>query len=323
MASGSPTRSRPVGRLAAALRALPNEPGVYRFRDRDDDVLYIGRAAQLRSRVASYWSDLGDRSHLAPMVAGVTRVEAVVCGSRHEAAWLERNLLEVALPPWNRTPGGQEVPVLIGLDQSPASPGLRVLHLPAGAAADVQLFGPYLGGLQIRNAVSGLQRLHPLGYTGSRLSAAERGLAEQRGVTEQHRAALGEALTRILRREPRAVGRARTALTELRRTAAASEAFELAARINAELEGLECVTSVQRVTTLAAEEADITAVSDGLVVTFTIRGGRLNGWGTRAADPHGVAALATASRRWRPFAERNAALAAALAGPGHRSTAEK
>jgi excinuclease ABC subunit C len=323
MVSCSSKRSRPVGRLSAAVRALPNEPGVYRFRDRDDHVLYIGRAAQLRSRVASYWSDLGDRSHLAPMVAAVIRVEAVVCGSRHEAAWLERNLLEVALPPWNRTAGGQEVPVLIGLDHGPASPGLRVLHLPSPVVSGTQLFGPYLGGLQVRHAVSGLQRLHPLGYTGSRLSAAERGLAEQRGVTAQDRAALGEALTRILRLQPRAVDQARMALTELRHAAAASEAFELAARINVELEGLEWVTSIQRVTTFAAKEADITAVSDGLAITFTIRAGRLNGWDTRAADPHEVDALATPRKRWRPFAERNAALAAALAGPGDRSTAEK
>ena len=142
-------------------------------------------------------------------------------------------------------------------------------------------------------------------------------------MTGQDRAALGEALTRILRRQPRAVDQARIALTELRRTAAASEAFELAGRINAELEGLEWVTSVQRVTTIAAEEADITAVSDGLAITFTLRAGRLNGWGTRAADQHEVDALAAAPKRWRPFAERNAALAAALAGPADRSTAEK
>lgn len=304
------------------MRALPNEPGVYRFRDRDDQVLYIGRAAQLRSRVASYWSDLGDRSHLTPMVAAVTRIEAVVCASRHEAAWLERNLLEVALPPWNRTPGGQEVPVLIGLNAGPATPGLLVLHLPSPEVASTQLFGPYLGGLQVRQAVSGLQRLHPLPYTGTRLSAAERGLAERRGVDAQDREALSQALSRILGREPRAVRDARVALTELRRAAAASEAFELAARIHAELEGLEWVTSVQRATTSAGEDANVTAVSDGLAVTFTIRAGRLNGWRTRRTDPRSAAG-STGPRRWRVFAERNAALAAALAGPGQRGTAKK
>ncbi|SEF92850.1 excinuclease ABC subunit C [Nonomuraea solani] len=45
------------------------------------------------------------------MVARVARVEAVACGSAHEAAWLERNLLEAAMPPWNRGQGGARLAV--------------------------------------------------------------------------------------------------------------------------------------------------------------------------------------------------------------------
>jgi GIY-YIG catalytic domain len=91
-----------------AIAGLPVASGVYRFRDARGGVLYVGRATALRNRVASYWSDLRERGHLAPMVARVTRIEAVTCDSPHEAALLERNLLEASLPPWNRTPGGQE-----------------------------------------------------------------------------------------------------------------------------------------------------------------------------------------------------------------------
>src|ERR1700761_8486548 len=100
--------SRPVSRRPAAVPRLPAEPGVYRFRDARGRVLYVGRATALRARVGSYWSDLRGRRHLTRMVAQVARIEAVACGSVHEAAWLERNLLETAMPRWNRTPGGQE-----------------------------------------------------------------------------------------------------------------------------------------------------------------------------------------------------------------------
>jgi hypothetical protein len=72
-----PARPVTVGPPPAVAR-LPCEPGVYRFRDARGQVLYVGRASTLRSRVASYWSDLRDRRHLAPMAA---RVEAVACGS--------------------------------------------------------------------------------------------------------------------------------------------------------------------------------------------------------------------------------------------------
>ena len=109
--------ARPAPLRSATL--LPQAPGVYRFRDQDGRVLYVGRAVSLRRRVPSYWGDLGDRGHLAPMVARIARVEAAVCDSAHEAAWLERNLLERRRPPWNRSVGGQESEVWLRLSASP------------------------------------------------------------------------------------------------------------------------------------------------------------------------------------------------------------
>ena len=148
--------------LVQVVRQLPSEPGVYRFRDGEGEVLYVGQAAQLRSRVASHWSDLRDRQHLQPMVAAVASIEALVCGSRHEAAWLERNVLEgAALPPWNRTPGGQETPAVIVLDRRRPRPRLVVAHLPHEPIAGGSIFGPFLGGLQVRRAVAGLHRHTP------------------------------------------------------------------------------------------------------------------------------------------------------------------
>src|SRR5690348_5234528 len=106
------TGERLLGPPAPTAR-LPRQPGVYRFRGANGRVLYLGRATELRSRVRSYWGDLGDRRHLRAMVRGVVAVEAVPCDSVHEASWLERNLLEHGMPRWNRTPGGQESAVNI------------------------------------------------------------------------------------------------------------------------------------------------------------------------------------------------------------------
>ena len=79
----------------AAVALLPSAPGVYRFRDADNRVLYIGRAINLRRRVGSYWNSLDVDRRLARMVSSIARLEAVVCDSEHEACWLERNLLEL------------------------------------------------------------------------------------------------------------------------------------------------------------------------------------------------------------------------------------
>src|SRR5215469_3189058 len=145
---------------------LPLAPGVYRFRDAAGQVLYLGRATALRRRVASYWLDLRDRGHLAPMVARVHGIEAVSCDSAHEAAWLERNLLTTSLPPWNKTKGGQENAVYIRLDPRSARPGLSVARLPASQPS-VTYFGPYLGSRRVRQAVKGFGRVLPLAYTGT------------------------------------------------------------------------------------------------------------------------------------------------------------
>jgi excinuclease ABC subunit C len=295
------------------LRVLPSEPGVYRFRNSRATVLYVGRAGQLRSRVASYWSDLGDRRHLSRMVAAVAQIEAVVCASRHEAAWLERNLLEASMPRWNRTAGGQEKPVVIALDGRPSTPQLRVAHLPVVAIGSVEIFGPYLGGLQVRRAVAGLHRIYPLAYSGSRLSGAGRAMATGRGVGETDRDSLVETITSVLNGEPAAVSQTHRALEMVRERAAAAEAFELAGRVHAELQALDWVTSTQRVTSLHSDDATISGWSDGLLVEFGVRAGILCTWTARRCDQSSAAPhLAATPDAWRGFAQFNADLAAAL-----------
>jgi len=292
-----------------AVARLPRAPGVYRFRDAGGRVLYVGRATDLRSRAASYFGDLRDRSHLAAMVARTARVEAVACASVHEAAWLERNLLEERMPRYNRTAGGAEVPVYLRLDTTPAAPGLHVAHLPGGRA-----HGPYLGGLRARLAVRALLKIHPLPYASSRPTGAQRDLAARFGVRPEDRDRLAEALDAVLNRRPQAVREALAALTARRDEAAAALNFESAARLHDELAAVEWLTSTQRVTTPGAPECEVHGWSGGVLVSFAVRGGRLSSWrqracSSRAAGPH----LARTPAQWHAFAEETAALAAALA----------
>ena len=234
--------ARTVDRLPSAAR-LPQAPGVYRFRDQAGRVLYVGRAVSLRRRVLSYWGDLGERGHLAPMVARIAQVEAVVCDSAHEAAWLERNLLERRLPPWNRSPGGQEAEVWIRLSVQPRHPGLTVVRRPAPGD-----FGPYLGGQKARDAISGLGRVLPLAHAADGQAGAERDLARLRGASPCARAKLARAIAAVLRRDRDAVAALRAELTARRGAAAAALAFEFAGKLQAELEALDWITEEQKVT---------------------------------------------------------------------------
>jgi excinuclease ABC subunit C len=296
----------------ASVARLPAAPGVYRFRDARDTILYIGRARLLRRRAASYWTDLGDRARLAPMVARIERVEAVVCASEHEAAWLERNLLEHRLPRWNRTPGGQEVPVYIRLDDRPTAPGLHVVHV-AATDAHARHFGPYLGGDKVRLAVAALHRVLPLAYTGTALTGSQRDMAAKLGVAAADRARLVQTLTAVLDREHAAVAAVRGDLRARRGRAADVLAFELAARLHAELDAVDWITCPQRVTRPDPHDCDVAGWADGILVRFQMRAGRLRTWTQRACtQAHARGHLSSTPAEWTDFADRNAQLAAQL-----------
>jgi excinuclease ABC subunit C len=294
---------------------------VYRFRDAAGHVLYVGRASSLRRRVASYWGDLGDRGHLAAMVARIAHVEAVPCDSVHEAAWLERNLLEYRKPPWNRSPsGGQEVEVWIRLGKSEGAPGLRVVHQPR-PGDPARYFGPYLGGQKVRDAVSALRRSLSPGYPAGRLAGAERELALARGACSGSPAGRHAAVAAVLDRDPSAVAALRAGLAARRDAASARLAYEFAARLQAELEALDWVTAEQKVTQGRPADFDVAGWADGVLVCFGIRGGRLCRWTQRACG-------AASARRylveapvpaWAEFARRSAELAARLRLPPGRT----
>lgn len=303
----------------AAVARLPAEPGVYRFRDGGGRILYVGRATDLRARVRSYWGDLGGRSHLAPMVGAVARVEALSCASTHEAAWLERNLLERSLPPWNRTAGGAEVPVYVRLDAAADAPSLLVVHGPV-VADGARWFGPYLGGLRIRTAVSALERVLPLAYTGAGVRGFGADFARRLGVAAGQRAAMAQTIEAVLGRDPDALALVRQELIERRDRAGSGLAFERAARWQAGLEAVDWMVAEQHAAVMDPVDADVAGWSDGVLVRLEIRGGRMSGWTQRRAGrAAGEAAMSASSWRWVAFARRNAELAARLLDRAARS----
>lgn len=306
----------------AAVAVLPAAPGVYRFRDPQGRTVYLGRATDLRSRVSSYWGDLRDRPHLRRMVPQVAAVEAVACASVHEAAWLERNLLQRSKPRWNRVRGGLEVPTWIALVERAGTAELRVLHSPddvPGAA----VFGPYLGGGQSRLAASGLDRALSLTYAGARRGGFDQDMARVRGVADGDLPGRIARATGVLARDAAAVAWVLDALARRRHEAAAACAFEVAARIQAELEALAWVTAEQRVTsavvgavagaTVEAPDADVHGYADGILVSFEVRGGRLDRWRqTVALESSAQPRVEATPPQWRGFALAAAELAVQL-----------
>lgn len=294
----------------SAVALLPAAPGVYRFRNDTGLVLYVGRAVHLRRRVGSYWGDLRDRPRLRRMMPQVARIEALVCDSEHEAAWAERNLLEHRKPRWNRVRGGLESPVWLRLDDSPVAPRLDLTFRP-DPGDGARYFGPYLGSGKVRTAISALLRCFPLGYTGTRLSAAERDMGATRGVSALDRLALVASIAEVLERAGEAVPTALKVLQVRRDEAAAELLFELAARVQDEIEALTWVTSPQRVTVHAGADAELAGWSEGMECRLRVKAGRLYEWNQSSRNAPN--AKAEDPGEWSEFLQRNASLAALLA----------
>ena len=238
------------------------------------------------------------------MVPRIVRIEALVCASEHEAAWVERMLLEHRKPRWNRVAGGLENPVYVRVDTG--VPAIGVTH-EVVEGAGVRLYGPYLGGTATRLAVAAVERVYPLTYTRSRLTGTERDLARLHGVGEADAATLVSEVDLVLRGDPTAVSSARTLLVARRDEAAARQLYELAARIHDELDGLAWVASPVRF--VGTPDLDLIACLGGQRVSMMIRGGRLRTWDQAPATEEGPVAPA----EWHDFLGRNATLAAALA----------
>ena len=146
-------------RVETQLNALPGKPGVYLFRDGRDDVLYVGKAKSLRSRVRSYFRGGDARPGLERMVERVERIEVIVTQSEGEALHLEQNLIKRHRPPFNvRLRDDKSYPyiaVTVG-DDFP-----RVMFTRERHRRGVVYFGPYSSAKKVRETLDVLNRVFP------------------------------------------------------------------------------------------------------------------------------------------------------------------
>src|SRR6202047_1123954 len=90
-----------VAVLRAALRNVPNGPGVYRMLDRKGDAVYVGKARTIKSRIQTYTHPAGLSNRLRRMVAETAILEIVVTATEAEALLLECNLIKRLMPRYN------------------------------------------------------------------------------------------------------------------------------------------------------------------------------------------------------------------------------
>jgi excinuclease ABC subunit C len=144
------------------LMRFPTGPGVYLMKDEEGNVLYVGKAKNLRSRVRQYFVPGGDARPQVPyLISRVAAVDTLVVPSEREALLLENNLIKQHQPPYNVLLKDDKTYVSIVITKH-KWPMIRVVRYKGRAKSDGQYFGPYTSTYAARETFELLTRHFPL-----------------------------------------------------------------------------------------------------------------------------------------------------------------
>ena len=150
---------------------LPDSPGVYLFRDANDDVLYVGTSRNLRTRTRSYFTKAETRTRMGEMVMLAQRIEGIVCATALEAQVRELRLIARHRPPYNRRSKFPEKLTWIKLTREPW-PRLSIVR--AVLDDDADYIGPFRGRLAADGALTALHDSFRIRQCTPRLAARSR-----------------------------------------------------------------------------------------------------------------------------------------------------
>ena len=283
--SGGPAEPAPAPSFDASelVKSLPHRPGVYRMFNAAGETLYVGKARDLRKRVANYFQKTGHEARIAAMLAQVARVETTVTRSEGEALLLENNLIKSHEPRYNilyRDDKSYPYVCLTG----DAYPQLRFHR--GGLDRKHRYFGPFPGAGAVREGIALLQKVFQLRTCDNTVFAnrSRPCMLHQiqrcsapcvRLISEAEYRDDVQAATMFLAGKTDEV---RTQLAAQMDAASGALEFERAARLRDKISRLNQLQSRQFVESATAGDVDVVAaVAEGGLVALNVvmvRGGR-------------------------------------------------
>ncbi|MEM6411293.1 MAG: excinuclease ABC subunit UvrC [Pseudomonadota bacterium] len=275
------------------LKRLPAKAGVYRMFGVDEEVLYVGKARNLKNRVSNYAKLGGHTQRIALMISLTARMEFVVTETETEALLLEANLIKSLKPRFNiLLRDDKSFPyILIARDTDVP----RIVKHRGAKTVKGDYFGPFASAGAVKRTLDTLQKAFLVGacheqYDGNRgRPCIYYGMKRCAGlcfgkVTVDEYSALVDQATDFLRGKS---GTLQDQLASEMESASDNLEFEKAARLRDRIRALAHIRASQDINPDGLEEADIfaTALEGGqsCVQVFFIRAGQ--NWGTMAYYP--------------------------------------
>ncbi len=275
--------------LSGKLNRLPTQPGVYLMKSKDGEIIYVGKAINLRSRVRSYFQASRHHSPKTKLLADeIEDVEYIVTDSEVEALILESNLIKQHSPWFNiRLKDDKNYPYL-KVTVNEDFP--RVLLVRRRLSDGARYFGPYTSTSAVRNTLKFLRRLFPIRTCNGNLKPG----ARQRPCLYYHIGRCLAPCVGLISKEDYGKiidefclfleGRHERLIPDLKakmRQASEKLQFEQAAKLRDRISALEQVVEKQKIVAANDVEQDILGyarVGDlACIQVFFVRNGKLIG----------------------------------------------
>ena len=272
------------------LKKLPRKPGVYIMRDKEDVILYVGKAVNLHNRVRSYFREnIGRGPAIDQMVSLIARFEYIVTDSELEALVLENNLIKENSPKYNTLLKDDKTYPYIKVTVGEDFP--RILFSRQMKKDKSKYFGPYSSAAAVKDTIELLNKLFQLRTCNRSLP---RDIGNDRPCLNYHiKQCLAPCQGYVSKEEYRKQvagaldflnGNYKVILKDLEtkmQEAAAQLAFEDAARYRDLYNSVSQVAQKQKITDSDLEDKDIIALyqdeAEAVVQVFFVRGGKLIG----------------------------------------------
>ncbi len=146
--------------LKQQIASFPTSPGVYRMYDASDEILYVGKARNLRQRVRSYLGNTDGRPQVRFLMARVERIEFTVTDTEKEALLLENTLIKQHQPRYNLNLKDDKTFFSLRCDLTEQFPRFTVVRKISRDNA--RYFGPYASAAAAREVIRQIHRIFPL-----------------------------------------------------------------------------------------------------------------------------------------------------------------